>query len=82
MVDYFWMSQHAVLYDINGNIIESIDLPHLVNGFEYEIQAAIDAITHGLKETKEMTWNDTLSIMSYMDHIRAHAGLVYPSELD
>lgn len=51
-----------------------------VNGFEYQIIAAMQAIKDGKLDCQQMTQTDTLANMQTMDTIRQQIGLHYPFE--
>ncbi len=54
--------------------------PPQITGFEYQVQASIDAIRVGMIETPYMPHAETLRIMRLMDEVRAAWGLHYPFE--
>jgi predicted dehydrogenase len=80
IVDGFFQSQEARVYNKEGQMIKLVKHPFLVNGFEYEIQSAIDAIDKGLIENPMMPHAETLYILGQMDQIREKMGVSYPSE--
>lgn len=62
------------------HIIEHVERPKQITGFEYEVQSAFDAITEGRIESPEMPHSEIIRIMEQMDGIRAQIGLRYPFE--
>ncbi len=54
--------------------------PAQISGYEYEVQAAIDAVKAGKLECDEMPHEETIRVMEIMDSIRADWDLVYPME--
>ena len=54
--------------------------PDQITGFEYEVQAAVDAIEAGQVESKQMPHAETVRMMQVMDELRAQWGLKYPFE--
>lgn len=54
--------------------------PRQITGFEYEVQAAVDAIEQGKVECEAMPHAETVRVMQVMDDLRARWGLVYPCE--
>ncbi len=54
--------------------------PEQITGFEYQVQAAVDAIERGLVECEAMPHAETIRVMRLMDDIRAQWGMVYPGE--
>ena len=61
---------------------ETIDIKHEINGYEYELRAAKDAIEHGRTEPDAMPWSETLRVMRLMDTFRRVWGIKLASELD
>jgi predicted dehydrogenase len=54
--------------------------PAQITGFEYQVQAAVDAIEQGQVECEAMPHAETVRIMQLMDDIRAQWGMKYPGE--
>jgi len=54
--------------------------PPQITGFEYEVQAAVDAIGRGQVECEAMPHAQTVRMMRTMDALRAQWGLTYPCE--
>ncbi|MDA3931316.1 MAG: Gfo/Idh/MocA family oxidoreductase [Tenericutes bacterium] len=73
-------TESAKVYDINNNLIKHIEIPHDVNGFEYEIKEAIDCIKAGKLESDNVSHEVTLSILKQMDQIRDSWNFYYPQE--
>ena len=61
-------------------LIDSIDVPKQITGYEYEVLSCIKAIEEGRIECPEMPHSQTVTIMHQMDEIRAQWGLKYPFE--
>ena len=80
VVPSFWAAEEAFIYDARGVMIEHIHHPHRVNGFEYEIEAVIDALNHHLLEHPIMPHAKTIEMLEHMDAIRNEWGVVYPRE--
>lgn len=76
----FWMVEHAIVYDENHQIIQEIRIPHPINGFEYQIQGAIDAIESKKLESPIILHQSTLDVMKLMDELRKSWGLSFPNE--
>lgn len=68
------------VYDENGQIVETIVSPRLINGFEYEVLACKEAIEKGELECAYMPLDQTLLIMEQMDELRRAWGVKYPFE--
>ncbi|MFT4143745.1 MAG: Gfo/Idh/MocA family oxidoreductase [Mobilitalea sp.] len=54
--------------------------PEQITGFEYQVQACVDAIEGGKLECEAMPHSEILHIMKQMDEIRASWGVRYPFE--
>ena len=55
-------------------------VPEQITGFEYQVQAAVDAIERGEVECEAMPHAETVRMMQLMDDIRAQWGMKYPGE--
>ena len=80
VVPNFWSTTQATLYDWQDQVLMSIDMPHEVNGFEYEIREVIQRLHAGDLESAWMSHQTTLAILKQMDAIRARWNLTYPQE--
>ena len=80
VIDLFWRTEKADIYDLNHQLIKTIAHPHLNNGFEYEIKEVISCIKNNNKESKVMTHQITIDIMKLMDDIRNVWQLKFPCE--
>ncbi|MGH1350127.1 MAG: Gfo/Idh/MocA family protein [Methyloligellaceae bacterium] len=74
----FWAATKATLK--RDNIIETVELPFISTGFEYEILEAQNCFRNGLLESPENPWSDTQANMELMDNIRSKINLKYPFE--
>jgi len=63
-----------------GKRTKTIKKPFKINGFEYQIEAAMRAISEGRLDCPQMTQADTLGNMRALDAIREQIGLRYPFE--
>ena len=79
-VENFHQTELAIIYNNDNEVIKSIERPHIVNGFEYEILSAIDSIENGRIEDPHIPHSDTIEILKQMDHIRQSWSLIYPQE--
>ncbi len=68
------------VFDENGQPVETIAPPQIVNGYEYEVLACQKAIEAGLTECEQMPHAETILIMELMDRLRKSWGVVYPFE--
>ena len=68
---------------VNGpdrTYIETIPVPQQITGYEYQFIACRQALIDGLLEPKEMSLDETLSIMQLMDDFRQKWGVKYPMD--
>lgn len=70
------------VYDRNHNLIASYQAPEQITGYEYEIEACIQALAAGEIECSQMPHSETLRIMRWMDELRAQYGVKYPPEVE
>lgn len=80
MGDWFFCSPECTLYDAESRQIEDRLFPPEINGYEYEIREAEKCLAEGLKTSKAVPPEDTLSIMRIMDECRKTWGLKFPQE--
>lgn len=79
--EHFWVGEQAQLWR-DGELVETADFPHAVNGFEYQIEEAMACITQGKLCSDLMSHTDSLAVMRVMDEIRRQLGLRYDDELE
>lgn len=60
----------AEIYSAGHVLMETLHAPEQITGFEYQVQACIDAIGQGRIETDFMPHEETLRVMDIMDRIR------------
>ena len=65
------------VYNTSHEIINHIDAPAQITGFEYELEAAIDAIEGGKTECAHMPHAEIIAVMEIMDGIRKKTGVEY-----
>jgi len=75
----FWGATEATLHT-EGRPAVRVNIPNRCNGFEYQIEAAMDQIRRGLIEHPTMTHAHSLANMRIMDEIRRQIGLTYDFE--
>lgn len=63
-----------------GKKSRSVKKRLMINGFEYQINAAMQEIQEGALDCPQMTQTDTLANMRTLDTIRQQIGLQYPFE--
>ena len=82
VVPNFWMADHAILFDNEGNEIEIFKEEGRINGYEYEAKEVNQCLRDGKLESSILPLNDTLGIIKVMDSMRANWGLKYRQEID
>lgn len=71
------------VYTLDGRtptLAQTIQPPPQITGYEYEVQACVDALREGRIECEEMPHNESIRIMRLMDDIRHGWGMRYPFE--
>ena len=68
------------ILDGSGTLIRHIPRPPQITGFDYEVQAAVEAIRAGQCETRQVPHATILRIMERMDQLRDSWGMKYPGE--
>jgi predicted dehydrogenase len=76
----FWQATRATRTRTHEAPI-AIDRAFRINGFEYEIEAAVRAIREGRIECEQMPHQETIATLHWMDRIREQIGVRYPWEL-
>ncbi len=61
-------------------LIEEFRAPHQITGFEYQVQASLDALENGWIESPFMPHAETLRIMRQMDALREQWGVRFPCD--
>lgn len=77
MEKHYWGATTATLKPFSGEE-QVFEQSHRVNGFEYQIEAAMADIRAGRLENSVMPWSETLSTLRVIDQILAGGGVVYP----
>lgn len=80
IVDNINNPQQAIVYSINHEEVARYTCPPQITGFEYQVQASIDAIRQGKIETPYMPHAETLRIMRMMDDLRSEWGVRFPMD--
>lgn len=73
-VDRVW------IYDNERKLVEAIDMPEQITGFEDEVRASMAAIWEGKIECEQMPHSEILRMMEQMDSLREAWGIRYPFE--
>lgn len=68
------------VFDLKHNLVKEIVQPPQITGFEYQVEAAIEAIRNGQNEPHQMPHREIIRVMEIMDGLRGEWGLRYPME--
>ncbi|GMU94033.1 MAG: oxidoreductase [Candidatus Hydrogenedentota bacterium] len=74
----FWCATAVTLHV--GGEAETVTLPHMTNGYEYQAMEVVRCIRNGEVESPVMPLDESLIVMETMDHLRHQWGLKYPME--
>lgn len=80
IVDNINNPTRADVYTTDHVLVKSVTCPPTITGYEFEVQACIDAIRAGRLECADMPHAETLRIMRLMDGLRQEWGVRYPFE--
>lgn len=72
--------QRFRIFDPDHNVLQSVDCPPQLTGYEYEVLEMADTLGKGLLECPSMPHRDTLRMMQVMDDLLAQMGIRYPCE--
>lgn len=75
-----WKPQKMTFTETNGDVSETIKIPFVGNGFNYEAESFGNLLNEGKKESPIMPLLESLEIMKQMDQIRKQWNLVYPMD--
>lgn len=68
------------IYRRGGEFVRTVEAPAQISGFEYQVQACIDAIRDGRIEPEAMPHSEILRVMEIMDGLRKEWGVVFTGE--
>lgn len=68
------------VYNDQYELVEQVDCPPQLTGYEYEVLETADCISRGLLECPSMPHSETIHMMEVMDHLRSQMGISYPCE--
>ena len=66
------------VYNINDELLKKETFTDQITGFEYEVEACVDALKNGLLECPQMPHSEIIKIMELMDSLRKEWGVIYP----
>lgn len=72
--------QSISVYDTEDKLIEKIEVPKQISGYEYQFEECRKCIEEGRIESESMPLDDSIFVMETADTIRGQWGLVYPQE--
>ena len=70
----------ADVYSSDHILVDTLYAPHQITGFEYQVQACMEAINAGKVETDFMPHSESLRVMEIMDGLRREWGIVFPND--
>lgn len=76
-VDRPWFKATGFSVHLNDGTTQNFSMPHLSNGFEYEIKEVMHCLDNGLSESNKIPHKLTLSISKIMEEILKQAGVFY-----
>lgn len=80
VVDNISNFEAVSIFDKEHNLIEKSNRPQQITGFEYEVQAAVDAVRLGACECPQMPHREIIRMVERMDAIRSIWGMRFPFE--
>lgn len=72
--------QSISVYNLSDELVEKIEVPAQITGYEYQIREAMARIRAGQLESASMPLTESIAVMERMDSLRKDWGLVYPME--
>ncbi len=72
--------QSVSVFDDKDRLLQRIEVPAQISGYEYEFLECEKALREGRTESWSMPLSESVRLMETMDGIRAQWGLVYPQE--
>ena len=72
--------ESLTIYNRSGELVEKIERPEQLTGYEYEVRSCLNAIESGMIECPEMMHKDSIFMLDLMDELRAQWGMKYPCE--
>ena len=72
--------QSVAVYDLEDRLVEKVEFPEQISGYEYQFEECIELIQGGVIESVSMPLEDTITVMEVMDELRQQWGMKYPGE--
>ena len=70
------------IYRRGAEHVRTVEVPQQISGFEYQVQACIDAIRSGKIEPDAMPHSEILRVLEIMDSLRKEWGVEFPDEMN
>jgi len=77
----FWDTNTASIYR-DDKLMQNIDIPHPVNGFEYQIEKSMECIEQNMQCSDLMSHRDSIGVLNVMDDIRKQIGVHFPASVE
>jgi predicted dehydrogenase len=74
---FFWEATRATLSK-GRDVLEHVEKPFSINGFEYEVMEAIRCVHDSRVESDVISHAETIATLEWMDAMRAKMGVRYP----
>lgn len=68
------------VYNNAHELIQEIEVPKQITGYEYEVLACKEALEKGMTECPQMPHSQIILMMETMDALRKKMGVIYPGE--
>lgn len=68
------------IYRRGAELVRTVEVPQQISGFEYQVQACIDAIRAGKIEPDAMPHSEILRVLEIMDSLRKEWDVKFPDE--
>lgn len=68
------------VYDANDHLLQHLEVPEQISGYEYEFREAVRCIREGKTESESMPLEKSIQVMEIMDSLRKQWGVIYPQE--
>ncbi len=69
--EFFFQATKAVLVDWSNEIIDQIEAPFAINGYEYEALEAMQCIAQGKTQSRLMPMEDTIAALELLEKCKA-----------
>ena len=66
--------QRIEVYDDNDQLLQHVEVPEQITGYEYEVRESMEMIGQGKLESESMPLSETIYVMELMDQIRNNSG--------